>query len=74
MKTVNDFLSCGAFVIKDTACDCKVLGLQINAFGETELSAKYGHREVIGHRMEKGEDIWGKTCLEPEERTLVLYI
>ena len=73
MKTVNDFLSYDAFVIKDTKHDCKVLGLQINVFGETELSEKYGHREVIAYRMEKGKDIWG-LCLEPEEKTLVLYI
>lgn len=74
MKRVNDFLSHDCFVIKDTNRNCEVLGLQINIWGETELSDKYGRREVIEHRMESGRDIWGELALNGEEKTLVLYI
>ena len=74
MKTVNDFLCADCFVIKDTKIDhgCNVLGLQINVFGEHDLSDKYGYREVLKHRMETGDEIWG-ISLDLEE-TLVLYI
>lgn len=74
MKTVNDFLSYDCFVIKDTKHDCEVLGLQINAWGETELSEKYGNCEVIAYRFESDRDIWGDLSFGSDEKTLVLYI
>ena len=74
MKKVNDFLSYECFVIKDMKHDCKPIDLQINVFGETHLSDKYGNRDVIGYRYEKGRDIWGKDCLCPDDKTMVLYI
>lgn len=81
MKTVNDFLSSDCFVIKDTKLNehretfgCNVLGLQINVFGEHDLSDKYGDRPVLGHRMESEDEIWGGMCLCDGTKTLVLYI
>jgi hypothetical protein len=72
MKTVNDFLTNDCFVIKNA--NGNVLGLQINDFGETHLTDKYGHRPVVGCRMESGTDIWGETSIAPDDTTLVLYI
>lgn len=71
MRTVNDYLSHDCFVIKDTKQGCKPMGLQINAFGETELSDQYGDREVIKSRMENDLEIWG---IPGTDSTLVLYI
>lgn len=81
MKTVNDFLNADCFVIKDTKLNehretfgFNVLGLQINVFGEHDLSDKYGDRPVLGHRMESEDEIWGGMCLGDGTKTLVLYI
>ena len=74
MKTVNNFLTHDAFVIKDTKQGCEALGLQINLWGETELSDQYGDREVIRTRMESSQEIWGPFALSSTEKTLVLYI
>ena len=74
MKTVNDFITTDAFVIKDTKKNGEVLGLQINIFGETELSNMYGSREVIETRMETNEEIWGPYAIPDSEPILVLYI
>ena len=73
MRTVNDFLSHDCFVIKDTKKGGKYIGLQINIFGETELSDQYGDREVIKSRMESSQEIWGKFAM-PSGSTLVLYV
>lgn len=73
MRTVNDFLSHDCFVIKDTKKGGKYIGLQINIFGETELSDQYGDREVIKSRMENGREIWGDFSMATDS-TLVLYI
>lgn len=74
MKTVNDFLNVDCFVIKDTTCGSEVVGLQVNVFGEHDLSDKYGDRPVIGHRMESEDEIWGGMCIGDATKTLVLYI
>ena len=74
MKTVNDFLSADHFIIKDTKNNNEVLGLQINIWGEHELSDKYGSREVIAHRIESDREIWDGTCFDSGEPSLVLYI
>lgn len=81
MKTVNDFLNSDCFVIKDTKINenretfgCNVVGLQINLFGEHDLSDKYGARPVIWNRMESEDEIWGGMCLSDCTKTLVLYI
>lgn len=74
MKTVNDFLTYDHFLIKDTKNNNEVLGLQINIWGEHELSDKYGNREVISHRVESDLEIWGDTCFDSGEPSLVLYI
>ena len=69
---VNDFLHHDHFVIKDTANDNAYLGLQINAWGETELSDLYGDREVLTHRMETDAEIFGGHLTDTP--SLVLYI
>lgn len=70
---VNDFLSRDCFVIKDTSKNCEVLGLQINIWGERELSNLYGAREVVKSREESGVEIWGDYSMV-DDLTLVLYI
>ena len=74
MKTVNDFLSADHFIIKDSSHGNEVLGLQINIWGEHDLSDEYGNREVISHRMESDREIWGDLCFDTGEKSLVLYI
>ena len=75
MSTVNDFLSRDSFVIKDTKQGGKCIGLQINIWGETELSDQYGDREVIKSRMENDREIWGDFAMSGDSTlTLVLYI
>lgn len=75
MRTVNDFLSHDCFVIKDTKQGGKCIGLQINIWGETELSDQYGDREVIKSRMENDREIWGDFAMSGDSAlTLVLYI
>ena len=74
MKTVNDFLSADHFIIKDTSRNNEVLGLQINKWGEHELSDQYGSREVIAHRIESDREVWGDPCFDSGEKSLVLYI
>lgn len=71
MKTVNDFVHHDCFVIK---CNGETVGLQINIWGEDELSKEYGNCEVIDYRMENGEEIWGFGSLTVDTETLVLYI
>lgn len=74
MKTVNDYITAEAFVLRDTKKDGEVLGLQINIWGETVLSDMYGNREVIEARMETTQEIYGPYALKSEYPTLVLYI
>ena len=72
MKTVNDFLTHDCFYIKHNG---KVLGLQINAFGEHQLSDEYGNHEVLAHRIETTAEVYESPFVfAPEEKTLVLYI
>ena len=73
MKIVNDFLFHDCFIIKDTKRNNEVLGLQINVWGETELSELYGNREVFKARIENDRDIWGDYSMS-NDSTLVLYI
>lgn len=73
MKKVNDYLDLDHFWIIRKS-NGEPLGLQVNLWGETDLSDMYGDCEVIDMQVKTSFELWGPYTLYPDEKNNVLYI